>query len=355
MANNRRTRTVRTIVEDDAGQPDKEGQDLQEFVSGLQTDVLRIKIYRLERAGEVWLDTISRDEFSEEDTREHYGPGSYKVKTLRSNGTWGPSVVFRVGAGRNSPPGTAVVSFAGGSSSAVDEVKKQLELQAARNHEIHLKMLESLGKGGGGGSISEIIAAVVALKGATTPPDSTASLLDNVKKFAEISEIFKSGGEKADETPFGMLKSLLPAFLGAGKGAPPVNFPGADGGESAAFAAARPAIPRPPAPAAMEALPKPEADPMAAVIEELAMKAVRGRDPELYADYCYELSEDKHPGPLEVLKMCLVSDAPTWFATLKEKYKLPDGVQAWFESFHSRIREIENDQTIQSAAGSGGN
>jgi hypothetical protein len=59
-----------------------------------------VKIYRIEPDGkQTRLGVMELEWFDEETLRKQFGAGTFLVRTVRSNGTYGPSRVLRIGPG----------------------------------------------------------------------------------------------------------------------------------------------------------------------------------------------------------------------------------------------------------------
>jgi len=58
-----------------------------------------LRIYRItDERKQVFLTTSSLGGFDPEQLREEYGAGKFLLRTVRSNGKWGPSRVLRIAA-----------------------------------------------------------------------------------------------------------------------------------------------------------------------------------------------------------------------------------------------------------------
>ena len=75
----------------------EEERMLREFVENVAAREPRVKIYRKESNNEQTpITTMTLDAFSEEELREGFGHATYFLRTVRSNGTFGPSCVIRI-------------------------------------------------------------------------------------------------------------------------------------------------------------------------------------------------------------------------------------------------------------------
>ena len=75
----------------------EEERKLREFVENVSPHEPRLKIYRKEsNKQDTPVTTMTLDAFSEEELRDQFGHGTYFLRTVRSNGTYGPSCVIRI-------------------------------------------------------------------------------------------------------------------------------------------------------------------------------------------------------------------------------------------------------------------
>ena len=82
--------------------PDEE-RKLRKFVDRVSSREPRVKVYRKEPDNSLTpLTTRSLDGFSEEELRDAFGPGACFLRTIRSDGTFGPSCTLRLAP---RPPG----------------------------------------------------------------------------------------------------------------------------------------------------------------------------------------------------------------------------------------------------------
>lgn len=73
---------------------------LNEFMEDIAPREPRIRIYRVnsETKKHTFLGTAAVEGFSLNDLREWYGSGAFLLRTVRSNGKYGPSRVVRIGS-----------------------------------------------------------------------------------------------------------------------------------------------------------------------------------------------------------------------------------------------------------------
>lgn len=78
---------------------EQEDAQLNAFVEEIAPREPILKVYRLEQNGrQTFLYATELDSFSLEDLRDHFGAGSFLLRTVRSNGTYGPSRVVHIGS-----------------------------------------------------------------------------------------------------------------------------------------------------------------------------------------------------------------------------------------------------------------
>jgi hypothetical protein len=79
-----------------------EDKKLREFEDDIAPRMPWVKIYRIEKDGrQTFLGATDLEFFSFEMLRHEFGGGKFLVRTVRSNGTWGPSRIVHVASDRD--------------------------------------------------------------------------------------------------------------------------------------------------------------------------------------------------------------------------------------------------------------
>jgi hypothetical protein len=75
-----------------------EEQQMHEFMDDIAPRSPTLRIYRIDADGKKheFLGCAQLEEFSLEDVRERFGSGTFLLRSVRSNGTFGPSRVVRI-------------------------------------------------------------------------------------------------------------------------------------------------------------------------------------------------------------------------------------------------------------------
>ncbi len=167
-------RRVRTITEEELP-PEIEHEpainddllELESFFQQLGDENIRYKLYRVEKGGKrVWLEDGTPETFSEASIQQTHGEGDYLIRAI-SGRNWIKSKQISIGAASGQHQ-------ADGSSEQVRALElrlREIELQSQqsreaetrRQHELTLKLIESIGgrdMGHSGPTLNELISGV---------------------------------------------------------------------------------------------------------------------------------------------------------------------------------------------------
>ena len=76
---------------------DSEDEQLSEFMDNLCPRVPMLKIYRIEEDGkQTFLGALAMGLFCLDEVRSRFGGGKFLIRSVRSNGTYGPSRVVQI-------------------------------------------------------------------------------------------------------------------------------------------------------------------------------------------------------------------------------------------------------------------
>src|SRR5262245_44513983 len=185
---------------DDEGEFSPEEIDLIDFIEQVGPSIARVYIWRVPRHGDhEYIDKVEVSmlkDGAEEFLRDTYGaPAKYFLRFKGSDQRWKFSKMVNIGTPNK---GEYLAGLNGSQSSShqtsqasqrESELQKELQLMSQRQHEAHLKMLESLNRPPAAAPdpsamLTSVITAFTALKAASTPDGGT-----DIKKLKEIMSV----------------------------------------------------------------------------------------------------------------------------------------------------------------------
>lgn len=232
--------------------------DLAEFMEGVGASASFIAVYRSGKPGEndAFLENVSAPGFTEQNIRENYGPGKYRLKfkapDARGRNVYLAQKTVVIGELRPVAGGNGGGHQVGSIEYIREENKRQFDLlialiarpqpaQPAMDLAGIAALLTAVNGGGRGQSLTDVIAAVTQLKAAAEPKDPIAGL------SATIDMVQKLRGDGTKEESWSTIvkdvlsyvvpggptggRAMLPA-AGAGRVSPgvPGVSPGVPGG-----------------------------------------------------------------------------------------------------------------------------
>ena len=356
----RASRRVRTITEEelpseiDQTPVDDELLELETFFNeiGGGEDV-RYKLYRVQKGGRrTWLEDGTPETFSEASIQESYGEGDYLIRAI-SGRHWMKSKQISIGVPRYHHNGDSSEQVR-----ALELRLRELELQGQqaresemrRQHELSLKLIESIGSrdgAHGGPTLNELIVGVRNLRDLSGTNGSTLGSIKEALELVEQVNSLRGDQPKEDDGLLSVLKPIVPELARA-------VLPGVLAGNRvpAGTTTDAPTVatnPNPtPTPSALRDAPPPTLtdEQFNAVKRQLITYGMSladaGRSPELYADMAVEtcdVQRDIVSGRV-ISEVVNAVDFSTWFASIERLEPAAVTRRSWFEAFFNTLREV---------------
>lgn len=296
----------------------KRNDELSAFADSLGVDAAKCSIYRADEYGK-WKfhGSCPPTIISEEYLQKTYRGGSYLVKFLNSKGVYLRSKQLDIADPVADDDEGALIDAPTGPQPFELEMARMRE-ESNRQHELTLALIDKLGNNGQPApqtNLTDVIAAVTALKDSTTAPNPISQMTELVGLIKVGVELGATGG-MPDKSWLDHVKDgvkYLPDVIGAIKAGPPPPVPGAP----AADPNEDPRIPA-----------------LRWMINYLKPKALANRDSGLYVDLAMEEIADPKWAPL----VGLVNAPYDEIAKIDTDLLQPQ-YRHWFEGLFSALRE----------------
>ncbi len=356
QANAARDAGLAVDPDDDVEHPD-ELLALREMDGASETKWQIFRTLPHDKAG--FVGTLATSQLQLEFIGRRYGAGKYRIKGIRSNGTYAAHRTIEIAESTDFPPGGVSPSTPAVTAPGNGGIADYLALQTAERERSKdnafkwaglivpalapflPKIVETMF--GGGTKLKDLTEALANMKAMA---GGDKDQLTRVEEFARIVEVVKGiGGD--EKSPTG--KTVYDLVDSAISGLTPILgglLAGRAGAPGTAPALPRPQIPAPAAGAPKPAEPAPTApveNPMMALLnwlgaqmEGLVSRAAKDSDPELYADVMAD-NLPENVNPLEIRGFLARAD---WWAMLSAWYKPAAPYQGWFTALRNRLIEI---------------
>lgn len=316
---------------------EQEEQEYADFLSNMGTSIAKVFIYRIPKAGGggmQFVDEVGMEAVTESSIKEIYGGGKYLLKFRDSNNHWRGNRNIEI-AGPSKDPGTTTVS-PGSVPTNENFFTAQITMiqaNADRQHEMLLKLIETMGKGTAAPAVSmKDMAETMAILKGLSGGDKDA--IGELRKVLALSKEL-APGEHTEESFTSVAKQVAGKVL-EHFSAPPNPQQNPNGRHQASVVDISTKAPM----SEQQQADKNMQDWLTAQIAFLKQKAKQGRDkqdPDSWIDYMFE--NDDEPGCVAVLSA--VSQGIPFEALLQFDPEIGQdaALKSWFQSLYDGIRE----------------
>jgi hypothetical protein len=221
--------------------PQPEPEEVQMLLSELGDEDHKVVVYRFSKELKKFarLESYSHKEFSLDTLADTYGGGKYRIYVFRPNGQILHSKVIDIDELKKpKPDASQVVQTAQGTQvimppqQDMTKVMDMMVSQSERNQALMMTMMTKMAEAMGAvhaqpaapsivKDVGDILALQKMLENKAPQTDNVTAVINGLKQGIELAQLANPNGNQEETGVLGIIKQLLPAFVGMGGGGQP--------------------------------------------------------------------------------------------------------------------------------------